>query len=170
MRLPCIPIFFAVATRPMGVSAHAESDAVTTDGHYEVQRQLRVQERGHGEDVEERMIGLNFGEEFMNAAEETESTILNSAPLEGESVITYVRPDTLKRQSDIVESDLRSAKKRKSVVNQFLSKAAEAESLNTYTKEGEKPEISFDDVMSHFKKEDKAMLLTEANEDMLKYL
>ncbi|RMX66840.1 hypothetical protein DD238_004074 [Peronospora effusa] len=151
----------------MGVGAHAEPDAVTTDGHYEVQRQLRVQEREHGEDVEERMDGLNFGEGFMNAAEESESMILNSAPLEGESVITYVRPDTLKRHADIVESGLRSAKKRKSVVTQFLSKAAEAESLNTYTKDGEKPNISFDDVMSHFKKEDKAMLLTEANEDML---
>ncbi|UIZ23907.1 hypothetical protein KXD40_009574 [Peronospora effusa] len=63
MRLPCVPILLAVATRPVGVGARTEpSDVVTTVGQVGIRRHLRVQERTHDEDEEERMKA-NFGVE-----------------------------------------------------------------------------------------------------------
>ncbi|CAH0493516.1 unnamed protein product [Peronospora farinosa] len=105
MRLPCVPIFWAVTTRPVGVGAHAEPlDAVTTDGQFEVQRHLRVQERARDEDVEERINDLNFGEEIVSstdlehAAKNIDFSLLNSHLLEGASDSTIT--NTMKRPAE----------------------------------------------------------------------
>ncbi|RMX66504.1 hypothetical protein DD238_003028 [Peronospora effusa] len=94
MRLPCVLILFASATRPVGVGAHVEpSDVVTSDGRFEVQRHLRVQEGAHGDDVDERTNSFNFGEEVISSAEKLEPTTSNSIPRDS-------APDTFKRLAE----------------------------------------------------------------------
>ncbi|CAH0493836.1 unnamed protein product [Peronospora farinosa] len=133
MRLPCVPILFAVATRPVAVGAHAEpSDIVTSDGQFEVQRHLRVQERAHDKDDYERTSPLV--EEIISSAEKIEPAITISHPLESASDTS----NTLKRPADILESENRPAKIRKTMVNDFLAKANKEKSLTMPTKKGEK--------------------------------
>ncbi|CAI5729779.1 unnamed protein product [Peronospora effusa] len=182
MRLPCVLILFASATRPVGVGAHVEpSDVVTSDGRFEVQRHLRVQEGAHGDDVDERTNSFNFGEEVISSAEKLEPTTSNSIPrdsapdtfkrlaeslLEGPSDSTI--KSTLKRTAEMVAPEDRPAKFRETVENEFLTEARNAKSLNMDTKKGEEPQKPFSFVMEKFKEEDLGTLFEEANEHLVK--
>ena len=87
MRLPCIPLFLAVAIRPVGAGAHGKpSGVVTTTGQSEVQSHLRVQERVNDQSEDERMNSVL--EEIISAMAEDgvqllEDTKVNSWDHEG---------------------------------------------------------------------------------------
>ena len=101
MRLICIPLFLAVAIRPVDAGAHAKpSDIVTTTGQLEVQGNLRVQEPAHDKSHEERMIS-GLEDLLLNALEEgaefLKSSEVNPRNHKGASDMTNMNLNTRKR-------------------------------------------------------------------------
>ncbi|CAH0491729.1 unnamed protein product [Peronospora farinosa] len=129
MHLPCVLIFFAVATRPVGVGAHV------TDDQYEVVRHLRVQERAHGKDKDERMNNLN---------------------LSGEEEISTSNLHNLveKYRMEIPNFDLY----KPSPTDIFLDKLLKLQETNS------RPTYAFNFVMAGFNEEELSMIFKEANE------
>ncbi|CAH0485039.1 unnamed protein product [Peronospora farinosa] len=129
MHLPCVLIFFAVATRPVGVGAHV------TDDQFEVVRHLRVQERAHGKDKEERMNSLNLGGE-----EEISTSNLHNL--------------VEKYRMEIPNFDLY----KPSPTDIFLDKLLKLQETNS------RPTYAFNTVMDEFNEEEMPMIFEEANE------
>ncbi|UIZ28594.1 hypothetical protein KXD40_009346 [Peronospora effusa] len=136
MHLPCVLILFAAVTRPDGVGAHAEpSDIVTSDSQVEVQRRLRVQERAHGKDKEERMNSFNLG------GEEEMSTLNFHNLVE-------------KYRMEIPNFDLY----KPSSTDIFLDKLLKLQNANPRLK------YAFNSVMAEFNEEELPMIFEKANE------
>ena len=111
MRLPCIPLFLAVAIRPIVVDAHDKpSDIATPDGQLEVQSHLRVQERANGISDDERMSPVP--EELISTALQDDMDILTpmirrSGVLthhEGSSDVTNMNLNARKRKIKMLDS------------------------------------------------------------------
>ena len=119
MRLLCIPLFLAVAIRPVGAGAHAK----TTD-KFEVQGNLRVQESAHDKSDEERM---NSGlEDLLSTVhKEDEIYILESSEVspsiqKGASDMTNMNLNTRKRAIETLISPEKKAKTLSDEAQTFL--------------------------------------------------
>ena len=133
MRLLCIPLFLAVAIRPVGAGAHAKpSDIVTTTDQFEVQGNLRVQESAHDKSHEERM---NSGLDFFLTAIDDEAEFLKSLEVnprnhESASDMTNMNLDTRKRAIETLNSPEKKSKTLSDEAQTFLDNLREKEFSN----------------------------------------
>ena len=188
MRLPCIPLFLAVAIRPVNVGAHIEaSDIVTTTGESEVQRHLRVQERTHENDddrgiftIDEIKI-LKFLEDVMGSFDDM---VLKSRLPDGASATTITSFNTRKRKADqMLDSETKKTDIETIVLNIQTKKASILNTISEYertpfqvklfvewvkaleenaTKKKGEEIISFADIIKHFKKHQRYTLMQRA--------
>ena len=191
MRLLCIPLIFAVANRPAGVSAHGGPlDIVTTTDQSAVQRQLRVQERAHTKDDDRSIFTIdkiNTLKLLEDAMRTFDDMVLKSRLLDGASATSITSLNTRKRKADqmldiatkIPDIVLNIQTKKANILNtidgkkstslnvKFLVEAIKALEDNAKKEENEKI-ISFADIMLHFKDHSPYRVMKHANKILAK--